>query len=475
MKILIADDELLVRITVIKALNDLGIQNSDIYQADCGEAMLKLLKSTSIDIAFVDIKMPDISGLEAIAEAIHFSPMTSFYILTGYGTFEYATQAIRLGIKDYLLKPLETQALFNIFQKEQVFIQKKNHNIREYYAAKIKSILLGEQNISNMQDLFCLPCFCICDNGSSPQLDPLYQAENVYSSIKTVIIPKNNCAYLAFCTSSPQYSGTILKDLRTFLEQTLGHQENAALTLCYNNGFVPFSEINHIFQQLADHSVIRITHGIHKLYLYHEKFSATDTHWKQLAILFDQFRENYMQGLYFECSELSRKILNDMVHENIYECQLQINHINQYLSAVFPSAVKPMHTAAAFSNFFEQLLGSLLNQADSEELDIKRVLNYIKKHYTEDISINSLTAEFHISPNYFSSWFKKETNIRFTDYVTNLRITRATQLLIETNLPIKEIASSVGYFTASHFIRTFVKNKGITPAEYRNQMIKERD
>ncbi|HIQ74867.1 MAG TPA: response regulator [Candidatus Cottocaccamicrobium excrementipullorum] len=66
MKILIADDELLVRITVIKALNDLGIQNSDIYQADCGEAMIKLLKSTSIDIAFVDIKMPDISGLETI-------------------------------------------------------------------------------------------------------------------------------------------------------------------------------------------------------------------------------------------------------------------------------------------------------------------------------------------------------------------------------------------------------------------------
>lgn len=473
MKILIADDELLVRISVLKALNDLGIENCNIYQADCGSTMLQILKETPIDIAFVDIKMPDISGLEAITQALTFAPVTSFYILTGYSTFEYAAQAIRLGIKDYLLKPLDSQSLANIFQKEQAYLQKKNNYIRETYAAKIKSILLNEQFIDDVSDLFCLTCFCCFTGDTYPHLDILYQLETLYTSIKTVIIPKHDGVYIAFCSPSPQYSGTVLSDLRNLLEQSLNLRENNHLTIFYHDSFVPFSEIKESFIQLKTYSVIRITHGLHKLYGYHKTVEDKHQTSRQLAELFESFHKNYSMGLYLESSEIARKILADMEHSNTYESKLQLQHINQYLTAAFSVPSPSLHTASDFSDFFDKLLCSLLNQTKSEELDIKRVLTYIQQHYMDDISINTLTAEFHVSPNYFSSWFKKETNVRFTDYITNLRITYATQLLAETNLTIREISLSVGYFTASHFIRTFVKNKGITPAEYRKQILKK--
>lgn len=111
MNFLIADDEFLSRISVRKALNDCGVSNQNIITADCGNKMIELLQLHSIQVALVDIKMLDISGLEAIKRCQASAPDTAFYILTGFEKFEYAAEAIHLGVKDFLLKPLDVQTL----------------------------------------------------------------------------------------------------------------------------------------------------------------------------------------------------------------------------------------------------------------------------------------------------------------------------------------------------------------------------
>ena len=88
MKFLIADDEQLVRLTIRTILNNYGIENQDIYQAGTGREMLAVLSEHRVDLAFVDIRMPEMTGLEAIRQSIALSGHTSFYILTGYDRFE---------------------------------------------------------------------------------------------------------------------------------------------------------------------------------------------------------------------------------------------------------------------------------------------------------------------------------------------------------------------------------------------------
>lgn len=470
MKFLIADDEVLVRITVMKALNTLGIQNQDIYQADCGNKIQTILKEVPIDIAFVDIKMADISGLDAIRQCLSLASATSFYILTGYGTFEYAKEAIGLGVKDFLLKPLDTQMLANILHKEQAFMESRSSHIRDSYATKIKSILLKESHAAELQNLFCLPCFCTCDNGIASDLAILYQAESMYPTIKTVVIPKTDCSYIAFCTSSPQYTGAVLSDIRDLLEQCLTQQETPFLSLFCSSSFVPFSSAGSVFTALEHYATIRITHGLNRLYTYNEKFTSSREQEAPLLSLLSTFQKSYSEGHYLDCVETGRKFLAEMEHIHIYENKVQLQNLNQYLAVSFPVPPNQLSSPDNFSAYFRKLTDSLLNPTEAEELDIERILSYIQKHYAEDISINALAFEFHVSPNYLSSRFRKETGIRFTDYLVNLRMTRAAQLLVETNLQIKEIASSVGYYTASHFIRTFVKARGSTPAEYRSRM-----
>lgn len=469
MKFLVADDEILVRITVQKLLNDLGISNENILTADCGRSMVEILNTNCINIAFVDISMPDISGLEAIEQCLHSSPSTSFYILTGFEKFEYAAQAIRLGVKDFLLKPLSQQTLSNILQREQSSFELKKKNMRDFYASKITGILLGENTQEDYSDLYCLPCFCACDNPGMPNLEILFQIESSYHSIKTILIPMTGYVYIAFCTLGNQFSTATLSDIRELLLQTLNQKENALITFFYYNAFVPFEKIKQIFGHLQEYAPYRVISGIGRLYLYNPKLISSNKSGIKLAGLLCRLSEGFSANSYLECSRIIPQILSEMNGLPVYGNVSLLQNINTYISAVFPNPANKLLTPSDFSVYLETLSASLLNKNVPEEFSIKPVLSYIDEHYTEDISVNTLASLFRVSPNYLSTRFKKDTGIKFTDYITGLRISKAKQLLTETELQVKEIASRIGYFTTSHFIRTFVKLEGITPLEFRNK------
>jgi two-component system response regulator YesN len=98
---------------------------------------------------------------------------------------------------------------------------------------------------------------------------------------------------------------------------------------------------------------------------------------------------------------------------------------------------------------------------------IPALIDYINHHYSEDLSIAQLADIFSLSPNYLSSLFKKEKQMKFIDYLTDLRIERAKSLLRSTNLTVKEISRQVGYHSQSHFNAVFCEKVGCTPVEFK--------
>lgn len=98
---------------------------------------------------------------------------------------------------------------------------------------------------------------------------------------------------------------------------------------------------------------------------------------------------------------------------------------------------------------------------------ISKVCEYLEKNYEEPIKLSDAAALVNMSESAFSHFFKKKTNTTFIDYLTNLRIARACQMLTETSQTIAEICYSCGFNNLSNFIRTFKKKKGSTPNEYR--------
>lgn len=115
MRILIADDEKLLRVELKGILNDL-LGEADILEAVNGREMISLCREYKPDLAFVDIKMPGISGMDALKTLHPLNLATRFVILSGYGEFSFARQALRLGVMEYLLKPVNSAEIRALFQ-----------------------------------------------------------------------------------------------------------------------------------------------------------------------------------------------------------------------------------------------------------------------------------------------------------------------------------------------------------------------
>ena len=96
-----------------------------------------------------------------------------------------------------------------------------------------------------------------------------------------------------------------------------------------------------------------------------------------------------------------------------------------------------------------------------------RMASIVRTEYDQDLSLESISERLHYTPNYLSSIFRKEYNMTFSEYLMNIRLDVARKWLVDTNMPIKEIAERLGYQNSQNFIRTFRKKENLTPGAYR--------
>ena len=113
--------------------------------------------------------------------------------------------------------------------------------------------------------------------------------------------------------------------------------------------------------------------------------------------------------------------------------------------------------------------------AQLRENSVSGVLTYIDKEisegYMEKLSLKSLSEKYYINSAYLGQIFKKKYNTSFKEYLNNFRIEKASQLLATSDKKIYEISEAIGYSNTDYFINKFVQLKGMTPSQYRRQLI----
>lgn len=106
-----------------------------------------------------------------------------------------------------------------------------------------------------------------------------------------------------------------------------------------------------------------------------------------------------------------------------------------------------------------------------EQRAITGLTAYLQEHLAEDISLNVLSDEFHLNPQYISQLFKNEIGVNFHTYLTSIRMERAKKLLLSTALAISDVAEQSGYGDYRVFTKVFKKSEGITPSQYRRDFL----
>ena len=109
-------------------------------------------------------------------------------------------------------------------------------------------------------------------------------------------------------------------------------------------------------------------------------------------------------------------------------------------------------------------------QSNSKKIPIEEVIAYINEHYTENLFLDDLANQFNTSSKYLSKRIKQHLDVTFKDYITNLKIEKAKELLANTNITIKELFSQVGFQDRISFTRTFKQKTGVSPSEYKKNI-----
>lgn len=135
--------------------------------------------------------------------------------------------------------------------------------------------------------------------------------------------------------------------------------------------------------------------------------------------------------------------------------------------------LKACHTLEQYKTFFRRFLtrsATAIQEKKSETDPItKFVFDYVEANFGGDLSLDAIAYKLGITGPYLSSYFKEKTGTNFSDYIYTVRMNKATEMLIETDMLIQEIASLVGYFTVASFNRVFKRYTGMTPSEFRRQ------
>ena len=198
---------------------------------------------------------------------------------------------------------------------------------------------------------------------------------------------------------------------------------------------------------------------------------------KRLIIQFNM--PSQVSGLSNEYEQLL-KLFEREVPIFRFDSELQ-KRLFRKLNDIYQLAPKkdPMRNLIIHQKFIEFLILLFLNQesntysSETEMADIERkiysVAGYIHAHYPEDLSLDSLAKHFCISPSYLSHRFKQVTGFSVTDYIQMTRIRNVQSLLINTEIPITEVAEPCGFNCFSQFNRVFRKHIGMSPSQYRKQ------
>lgn len=411
-KVFLVDDEIVIRegIRVSFPWND--TEYVLVGEAPDGEMALPMIRDLQPDILITDIRMPFMDGMELCRAVRSQMPWTGVIILSGYDEFEYARQAIQLGVKEYILKPVAAGELKQALDR-----------VTETMRAERRERAMRSQN---SDESFV----------RERLLGTLYQED------------------------------TRAEDIRGVVEQLRGMRVNISAS-CYaviDAAFSPIAEGFRTLNEMAEASggimhVSACRTGGRVLVLGDNETDTEERTYAFGASIASELERNGCEGIRISIGEIVDS------PEEIFRSLKSARHIRHVLGG--EKADSPRIVGARDFSETSGDRGAAVTAA--------RAKMYLAEHFTDgNLMLQDVAAAVGMSNSRFSTVFAQESGKTFTEYLTSLRLDKARELLQTTDMRSSQIAFEVGYNDSHYFSYLFKKNLGITPGEYRANCQEER-
>lgn len=484
MVILIADDDRLVRFTIKSILGEILEDSGNIFlEAANGRDMIRLCREGKPDVAFVDIRMPYVDGLNAIAECRKYSEWTEYVIVSGYSDFTYAQTGIRLGITEYLLKPVDEEQLRPVVEK-------------------LKKKLEKQKNDSNAR--FQLQVMEVFNYYSTVGLEE-YEEEQEEKSYRYLVFLLYVKAGIREREKSLDFQRDMVKSIRQAGEKAVLQKGHYGITNTAEGTICAVFGVSDIQREFVLSRIRKISalagSGSCPCYYFRwfcrdtlkEVYSVCETADAQEYLLMDQpvgevleygklevqeyertflcqiqnLLDAWEQADGIACKEIINTIWRNCKETGKYP-QVDLENLSRFCSSICRFPVDASSWKLFFTSFVEHSEEMYSGAAVEEKSIVEQVKGYIQKYYMNDISISLIGDHFGLTANYLSTLFHRKTGEKFIDYLTGIRMEAAKKLLVKnTSASVQDIALMVGYNSVRHFSSLFQKQTGETPSAYR--------
>ena len=522
-RIMLADDEGL-ELTALKYMIERKFGNQcEIQTTRSGRGAIELADSFRPDIAIMDIQMPGINGIYAMQEILPKHPDMHFIVLSAYDNFDYAQQSIKLGVQEYLTKPVKKDLLIKTLENVMERIdgnrkrRKNDLQLREKLETAlpmlehgfIYSVIMGLDTAGLMeqyQELLGIHqqygCFLVLaaqlprKNTDSIQwnlnLNGMYEhirslAHEIFSAVCGPLMGDKVLCVVLHDAQEEEYSTRLhmieqARELNRRLTRAVGQQFQIGI-----GSVVPIKELERSYKQAINalrQNKDAVCHfndlPLQKSwekgypadleYRLYEEVSRGDHNAIQTA---EQFFD-WMLMIHGEnVTDVKLKTL-----EQVLQCEHRAFHTGgreyRFMERHgYLEQINETNEMKELKQWFQERIRNALESVHSSKEDqtigmVKRAEQYIQQHYTEELTLNRVSEIVHVSPPYISKLFKEKLGMTFLEYLTRIRMEKAKQMLRETQESIRRIGCEVGYQDPNYFSRAFKKYVGVTPREYRD-------
>lgn len=480
--ILLVDDEEAVLQSLSIALDWSEYGFAHVRTAHSAKDALHIMKEHPVDLILLDIQMPEMTGLEMLKIIRTKYPETHCVLISAYSKFEYAREALRLNVENYLLKPIDINELRETISHAAENIARassSSHNLfkrnmleRWLYGRITNDELIEHSQYTHYNVLlryYYAVILRLADNASSA-LHLLSEA-----------LPHGSAAY------------TLLQDSDTGILLLGGHDISDSF-IEYASGTVT-----------AAYPGVRIICGSRAFGSGDVSKSLADARhaleYARLAgytgyLSFDRVNWNLLPPARLtELNDLmqlapSDRQIQDFIARIVGDhASMQSNYQELYAQICLamihmlekpdlkPAAPLPL-TAPCNLQQFEAALAEAIRMLNSSKLQgaqnispiIQRVIRYIRDNLSGSISIKHFCEQTNMNATYIGRLFREELGMYFSEYVSEQRINKAKLLLENTTYSVGDIARQVGIYDVSYFVQCFKKKERISPMKYRQQL-----
>lgn len=533
LKVFIVDDEPIILQGLKKLIdwNQLGCKI--VGEAFDGEEALEIIHEINPDIIITDLLMPELGGLDFIKKVNNMGNSPIIIILSGYGEFEYAREAIKNGVFEYLLKPVTEEHLTDVIQKVTKIIRgnRQSENkldrlkeqlsesmplLKEKFLLELLTGIIDNKNeIKRKAQLMDLDLegnsytviaaeldntLISNTNDNKDKLNLIKTVQNILKDVtgtnyKSYIVISDDKFYILLIGSGARLSPTEIINIASKVKCCLEAYLNLTATLSIGQGYSDILQAKKSFKDanlalnnkffFGKDTIIHINKA-----LTNKKCSAIYPEEEEKKVL-ESIR--YCQGK--DPAQLSGDIMQSFIHacgNNIdliynfcFEFCVQINRMLSRMMEEIPDflpdldslekEIRHNKTVNELNNWLKRIISltekKILDIRKSRVYDvIEDVKDYLNQNYSKDIKLNMVASRIYLSPTYFSALFKNKTGVNFYDYLVKIRMEAASKLLMDDTCKVYEVAQQVGYKSARCFSETFKRYFGVIPSTYKEKL-----